>query len=123
VSLPPEDPSIRVDKWLWHARFFKSRTLAAKFCASGKLRLNRVPIAKAHATVRPGDVLTFPLGRFVRVIEVAAIGTRRGPAPEAQALYRDLAPPAPEEAAPRPEGSGRPSKRERRALDRLRGRA
>lgn len=116
---------IRVDKWLWQARFFKSRTLAAKLAAGGGLRINRQPIRKAHQPVGPGDVLTFPQGRSIRVIEIVALGTRRGPAAEAQALYRDLDPPS-ATAAPtapaavnRDPGSGRPTKRERRATDRL----
>jgi len=80
--------------------------------------------------VRPGDVLTFPQGHRIRVVEIAAIGTRRGPASEAQTLYVDLAPPEPRrkaEVVPDPvparreRGSGRPTKKERRETDRLRG--
>ena len=120
--------SIRLDKWLWYARFFKSRTLAGRLCQSGKLRLNRETVVKAHAQVRPGDVLTFPAGPHVRVVRVAALGTRRGPAAEAATLYEDLAPPSPETRLPgrggqrtlRPPGAGRPTKADRRALDRLR---
>ncbi len=123
------DPGLRIDKWLWRARFFKSRTLATAFCGSGRLRLNGDLSHKAHATVRPGDVLTFPLGPRIRVVRVIALGTRRGPAPEARSLYEDLAPPdmarqapaeAPPPAAARDRGSGRPTKAERRALDRWR---
>ena len=118
---------IRIDKWLWHARFFKSRTLAGKFCQAGKLRVNDVLIAKAHVLVGPGDVLTFPKGDHVKVVKILSPGTRRGPAPEARALYDDLSPPPPPKAdqdrvgAPgvRTPGSGRPTKAERRALDRL----
>jgi ribosome-associated heat shock protein Hsp15 len=90
---------IRLDKWLWHARFVKTRGLAAKLCEGG-IRIDGNLVAKAGATVRPGQVLTFALGRHVRVIELVAIGVRRGPAEEARALYRDLAPPAPETAMP-----------------------
>ncbi len=121
-------PSIRLDKWLWYARFFKSRSLAARLCQSGKARVNREVVTKAHVQVRPGDVLTFPTGPHIRVIRVCGLGHRRGPAPEAQALYEDLAPPSPETrlparpAATRPRGAGRPTKAERRAVDRLRGR-
>ena len=120
-----QDGRIRVDKWLWHARFFKSRTLAAKLALGGGLRINRLPIRKAHQLVAPGDILTFPQGRLIRVIEILALGTRRGPAPDAQALYRDLDPPSRERepdvpAGPmREAGSGRPTKRDRRATDRL----
>jgi ribosome-associated heat shock protein Hsp15 len=91
---------IRLDKWLWHARFCKTRSLAAKLCEGG-IRIDGALIAKPGATVRPGQVLTFALGRHVRVIELVAISERRGPAEEARALYRDLAPPTAETALPR----------------------
>ena len=90
---------IRIDKWLWHARFCKTRSLAAKLCEGG-IRIDGALVAKPGATVRPGQVLTFALGRHVRVIELVAIGERRGPAEEARALYRDLAPPTAETALP-----------------------
>ncbi len=80
---------IRLDKWLWQARFFKSRSLSAGFVESGHLRLNGQPMAKAAHPVGAGDVLTFALGQRVRVIHILATGTRRGPAPEARALYRE----------------------------------
>ncbi len=122
--------SRRLDKWLWYARFFKSRSLATKFCASGKLRLNEKVVRKAHRGLRVGDVLTFPKGPHIRVVRVVGLGTRRGPAPEAQALYDDLDPPQarkkdgrrPLRAAEREPGSGRPTKAERRATDNLKGR-
>ncbi len=118
----------RIDKWLWFARFFKSRALAQATCAAGRVRVNRQPAIKPHYRVKLGDVLTFPQGHNIRVIRVEAFGERRGPAPEARTLYEDLAPP---EAAPRAEpkpapvaarepGAGRPTKAARRALDRLR---
>lgn len=122
--------SLRIDKWLWHARFYKSRSLATAVVAAGRLRVNRTPIAKPHYQVRVGDVLTFPKGPYIRVIEVVALGTRRGPASEAQALYNDLDPPEPRRLgqtqldrrpAERERGSGRPTKKERRETDRLRG--
>ena len=128
----------RIDTWLWRARFFKTRTLASRLCNGGRLRVNGDPIAKAHYRVRRGDVLTFPQGGRIRAIEVRAFGLRRGPAAEAQTLYEDLdadlAPPAPQPAptekkrdrAPAPphrdSGAGRPTKAERRAIGRLRGR-
>jgi ribosome-associated heat shock protein Hsp15 len=124
-------PSLRVDKWLWHARFFKSRSLATAMVAAGRLRVNGERTAKPNAQVRPGDVLTFPQARQIRVIEIAALATRRGPASEAQTLYADLAPPearkkaadVPETASPaeRERGAGRPTKKERRETDRLKG--
>jgi len=123
----PDEPgaeTLRVDKWLWHARFFKSRTTASKLCAGGRVRINREVIAKAHHPVRAGDILTFPQGRVIRVVEVKAMGGRRGPAAEARALYEDLTPPAPpRETTPRQaareRGAGRPTKADRRAVDRL----
>ena len=122
--------SRRLDKWLWYARFFKSRSLATKFCASGKLRLNERVVRKAHYGLRVGDVLTFPKGPHIRVVRVVGLGTRRGPATEAQTLYDDLEPPVPRKksdprslrAARREPGAGRPTKRERRATDHLKGR-
>ena len=123
------DDSQRVDKWLWHARFFKSRTLAGKLCASNKLRINGNLIGKAHQTIRADDVLTFPSGHHIRVIRVLALGIRRGPASEARTLYEDLEPPRPRKgigdpkaipAGHREPGAGRPTKADRRAIDRLR---
>lgn len=124
---------VRVDKWLWHARFFKSRGLAAEAVTGGVLRVNGTRVAKAAHAIRPGDVLTFAKAGEVRVIRIDALGERRGPAPEAAALYTDLDPPAARdpaaEDAPRPSGpetapgSGRPTKRARREIDALRGRS
>ncbi len=117
----------RLDKWLWFARFFKSRTLASRFCASGRLRINGASVNKAHQGIRQGDVLTFPKGPHIRVVEVLGLGLRRGPASEARTLYNDLEPPPakrpvakPVPVARRLRGSGRPTKAERRATDRLR---
>ncbi|GAB6052374.1 RNA-binding S4 domain-containing protein [Magnetospira thiophila] len=125
------EPGLRIDKWLWQARFFKSRTLAGNFCESGRLWVNGSPIKKAHHLLRPGDLLSFPSGPHQREIKVLLLGTRRGPATEARTLYEDLAPPQPKpKADSRPDipgpvavrdrGSGRPTKTERRALDKLR---
>ncbi len=123
--------SIRIDKWLWHARFFKTRTLAQTQVTSGKVRVNSERIGKANHSVKVGDVLTFVKANQMRVIEVLEISSRRGPATEAQTLYNDLSPapaktsnddpniPAP--VASRERGAGRPTKRERRITDRLRG--
>jgi ribosome-associated heat shock protein Hsp15 len=121
----------RLDQWLWYARFFKSRSLATRFCATGRLRVNTTRIGKARHALHIGDVLTFPKGDHIRVIEVRDLGLRRGPAPEARTLYEDLAPPAPRSASAvsraqasgeREPGSGRPTKAERRATDKLKGR-
>lgn len=122
--------AIRIDKWLWYARFFKSRTMAARLVTDGHVRVNRERVTKSHGAVRPGDVLTFPQGREIRVVRVLDCGDRRGPAPEAQALYEDLEP-ANQVAAPagmaavgeRERGAGRPTKADRRALDSFRERA
>ncbi len=110
-------PTIRVDKWLWHARFFKTRTLAASIVSSGKVRVDSVPISKPSRTVGPGNVLTFSQAGDIRVVRILACGDRRGPAPEAQALYEDLSPP-PERNPENPgfDGKGRPGKRERRNM-------
>ncbi len=110
-------PTVRVDKWLWHARFFKTRSLAAKLVTGGHLRINAARIAKPSHAVAPDDVLTFPQGRIVRVIRVNKIASRRGPAPEAQALYSDIAPKtdmAP--ASPKSTAKGRPTKKDRRDM-------
>lgn len=82
----------RLDKWLWCARFYKSRTQAAKLCADGLIRINRMPVTKAAQVVKPGDVLTFPWGNKIKVVQVSRIGARRGPADEARGLYLDLRP-------------------------------
>ncbi len=115
--------SLRVDKWLWCARFFKSRTQAARISASGWLRINGNPIAKAHQPVKEGDVLTFPKRHHIRVIRIQALGARRGPAAEVRALYDDLDPPRAVSRVPgssvRDRGSGRPTKAQRRALVRF----
>ena len=138
--MPDADRALlqRIDQWLWFARIAKSRTLAQALVERGKVRVNRVKIAKVSTTVRPGDVLTLSLGPRVISIEVVGIGARRGPATEAQTLYRDLTPrpSAPDSEATgetngtnlvlqtpsRPEGAGRPTKRDRRLLDKIRGR-
>lgn len=112
----------RVDKWLWHARFFKTRGLAAKLVSGGHLRLNGNRIGKASVLVGAGDTLTFAQARRIRVIRIEAIGARRGPAPEAQTLYADLTPP--EEKIPKTaqiERKGRPTKKDRRTARLLRG--
>lgn len=123
--------SQRLDQWLWFARIIKSRTLAATLIEEGKIRVNREKVAKASFVVKPGDVITSGVHRQVRVLKVVAIGKRRGPATEAQALFEDLTPPtvapsqdqSPAEATvARGAGSGRPTKRDRRLTDRLRGR-
>jgi len=80
----------RLDKWLWCARFMKARADCARFVAGGLVRINRQPTEKPHARLRVGDVLTLPLTAGVRVIRVAALAARRGPAPEARLLYEEI---------------------------------
>ncbi len=83
-------PGIRIDKWLWQARFFKSRSLAAAMIEARGVRINGTRSAKPAALVRPGDLLTFVQAETVRVVRVRDTGTRRGPAVEAQLLYEAL---------------------------------
>jgi ribosome-associated heat shock protein Hsp15 len=122
---------VRIDKWLWAARFFKTRSLAARACELGRVESNGQP-AKPSREVRPGDLLEVKTPSGVFKVEVLAVSETRGPAPVAQTLYREteasremrfrlaaerkLAPPA--EAL----REGKPSKRDRRQLGRLRGR-
>lgn len=89
--------AIRLDKWLWQARFFRSRSAAARLCAGGGVRIDGAVVEKAHFQVRVGQVLTFAQSRRIRVVKVRALGVRRGPAAEARLLYDDLAdaPPVP----------------------------
>jgi len=109
---------LRIDKWLWFARFFKTRSLATKVVSGGHVRVNGQKISKSSHSISPGDVLTFPQAKEIRVVRIEQLGERRGPAPEAQSLYFDMTerkekvPPS-----PRFEGKGRPSKRDRRNLD------
>ena len=81
---------MRLDRWLWHARFFKTRSLATRFVEKARCRIDGRLVDKAHAAVSPGMVLTFALGPKVRVVRVVALGERRGPAPEARTLYEEI---------------------------------
>ena len=114
----------RIDKWLFFARVTKSRSLAAKLVLAGRVRVNREKVEQAAHPVKQGDVLTVTLDRRVLVYRILGSGVRRGPATEARTLYADLTPAAAEApgASPaRAPGAGRPTKKERRALDRLNG--
>ena len=119
----------RIDKWLFFSRAVKSRSLAAKLVVAGRVRINRDKAAQASDLVKPGDVLTITLEGRILVWKVLNPGNRRGPADEARLLYEDMSPPptpkgeAVPDAIPalREAGSGRPTKRERRQTDRLRG--
>jgi ribosome-associated heat shock protein Hsp15 len=133
--------SQRVDKWLWFARIVKTRTLAAELVTSGKVRLNRARVEKPSQSVHLTDVLTVVASRRVRLLKVTGLGERRGPSATARSLYEELTPeadplkplahspsqarsdvwPQPGDRPPfaRPKGSGRPTKKDRRQIDRL----
>jgi ribosome-associated heat shock protein Hsp15 len=128
MAAGPVADTLRLDKWLWFARFVKTRSLATRLVTDGRMRVNGAPTQKAHYAVKAGDVLTFSLGPHIRVVKVVALGVRRGPAAEAQLLYEDLDPPhapvsPPATAAPsfedREAGAGRPTKRDRRRTAQL----
>ena len=122
------DTALRLDKWLWYARFFKTRAMATRAIAGGRFRLNGEVMSKPHRAAIIGQTLTFAQADTIRVIRIVALGTRRGPASEAMLLYEDLAPLQPKLAKTtahdpnfeaREKGAGRPTKRERRLTDRL----
>ena len=99
----PDTDAIRLDKWLWQARFCKSRGVAARLIAEGAVRVNAVRVTKPATVVRVGDGLSFALAGRVRAVRIRAVGTRRGPAPEARTLYDDLDDPAGAALEPGPE--------------------
>ena len=120
----------RLDKWLFFSRAVKSRTLAQKLIETGAIRVNSERTDRSDHKVGAGDVLTMSLHGRIVVWRIVDCGTRRGPASEAQGLYEDLSPPALPKAeqspydaaiAPRDDGAGRPTKKQRRETDRLRG--
>ncbi len=87
---PPPLEQQRLDAWLWCARLVKSRARAADLVREGRVRINRRPTEKPDARVRPGDVLTVPLGRAVRVLAIRGLAARRGPAAAAALLYTEV---------------------------------
>ena len=116
----------RIDKWLYYTRTVKTRSLAASLATGGKIRVNGTKLEKSSQKVKVGDVVTFAAHTKVRIYKVLATGVRRGPASEAQMLYEDLTPPPvpladqpPPLSGQRDAGAGRPTKRDRRATDRL----
>jgi len=116
--------TVRVDRWLSAARIYKSRTLAARACAAGHVEVNGAS-ARASQLVKVGDELHARAPRGAVVLVVVALADKRQSPPKARELYEDRSPPpAPrEERAPaRPRGAGRPTKADRRALERFRGR-
>jgi ribosome-associated heat shock protein Hsp15 len=84
--------TLRLDKFLWFARLAKTRSFAQEVAEAGHMRISGRTVDRAHAAVRIGDVLSFPLHGRVRVIRVEALPTRRGPAAEARLCYADLSP-------------------------------
>ncbi|MBB4052563.1 ribosome-associated heat shock protein Hsp15 [Devosia subaequoris] len=120
----------RLDRFLFFSRAVKSRTLAQKIIESGAIRVNSEKTERTDLKVGAGDVLTMSLHNRIVIWRILDCGTRRGPASEAQGLYEDISPPpvpraelSPYDAAiaERPAGAGRPTKKERRETDRLRG--
>lgn len=121
----PQEP-VRVDVWIWAVRLVKTRAVAATACRGGHVRVNDVR-AKPAQQVRPGDEVRVRHAGREKVVRVTQTLRKRVGAPQAVACYEDLTPappPRPEQPAlPRREpGAGRPTKRERRQLDRLRRR-
>lgn len=80
----------RIDKWLWHGRFVKTRSLASRLVSEGKVRVNRERVVKPSHMVKAGDVITAAVAGRVRVVKVLLLAERRGPPSEARALYEDL---------------------------------
>ncbi len=124
------DEVVRLDRWLWAARFYKSRSLAAEACDGGKIEVNGHP-AKPHKLVRVNDAIVFTHPSGPKELKVLALAEQRGPFSEARLLYEDHSPPPPPREKPfyvappplRSPGLGRPTKRERRETERLRGRS
>ena len=94
ASVSPGLASRRVDQWLWFARLVKSRSRAARLCAAGAVTVNGVTVGKANQAIRIGDTIGLPQGGVRRIVRVVALGTRRGPAPEARSLYEEAGAPA-----------------------------
>lgn len=115
----------RLDSWLWAVRLFKTRSMATTACRGGHVRVNGNP-AKPAQNLKVGDRVTIRQPGWERVFEVVQIISKRVGAPEAQKCYVDHSPPRPEylahTTARRDRGAGRPTKKERRAIDALRGR-
>ena len=117
---------IRLDTWLWYARFYKSRSLSSKAILSGKLRLNSNKIIKPASRIKINDVLTINHINMVRIIQVQSLGSRRGPASEAQKLYNELSENRIDASKiksvsekPKRERNKRPTKKDRRMLDKI----
>lgn len=85
--------TLRLDKWLWHARLAKTRSLAARLCEAGLVEIEGIAVTRPARPVRPGESVTVAHGGWRRRLRVLGLGSRRGPAPEARLLYDELAPP------------------------------
>lgn len=118
--------SVRVDAWVWAVRLAKTRSQATAACKAGHVRVNDATAKPAQA-VSVGDIVRTRLHGIDRIYRVTGLAIRRGSATEAAALFEDLTPPAPPKTerpadVVRDRGAGRPTKRDRRDIDRLRGR-
>jgi ribosome-associated heat shock protein Hsp15 len=118
---------VRMDKWLWAVRLYKTRSVAASACTAGKVRISGQTVKPARS-IRIGEIIVAATGEIQRTIRVVSVIERRVGAPEATRCYEDLTPPSeyakPREPnfrtfMPRPKGSGRPTKKERREIDKF----
>lgn len=123
----PDSSKLRIDKWLWAARFFKTRSLAVDAVECGKVLVNDLRVKPAK-TIATGDTLSIRLGPYLFIVEVLGLSDKRGPAPQAQKLYRETeagrmkreALAAEIKAQPQAsELKGRPTKRDRREIERF----
>ncbi|QJC21562.1 RNA-binding S4 domain-containing protein [Arcanobacterium buesumense] len=116
--------TVRIDVWLWSVRQTKTRSLATAECKAGHVRINGT-VAKPSSPVKIGDEVRYRFQGFDRILQVTGLLTKRTSAPRAQACYTDLSPQRPKIFIPiftRERGTGRPTKKERRELDRILGR-
>ena len=126
-EMPQSGSRQRIDKWLFFARVAKSRSLAQERVTAGHVSVNGQKVRQVSHQVKPGDRLEIAMPERNLVLVVKLPGDRRGPYEEAKLLYEDLSPPpekkpfTPSEPGVRAPGAGRPTKKERRALDDLRG--
>ena len=117
-----EGSSVRIDKWLWCVRLYKSRTLATNACEAGKVKIGGQPLKPSRA-IREGDVITAVAGEITRTVKVVALLEQRVGAPKVSQFMEDLTPASefqkrhePRAAGFRPKGAGRPTKRDSRIL-------
>jgi ribosome-associated heat shock protein Hsp15 len=124
---PVAPPALRLDKWLWAVRVFRTRSLAGDACRAGSVAVNQLP-AKPSRAVRPGETVTVKQGLMVRTLRVVGVPRSRVGAKLVALYCTDLTPPeelakgreqSVQQVLARAQGSGRPTKRDRRLLDRL----